>query len=43
MGCTVLEQGDLQLPNNAIPDRLYKQHGRWISETAKDGYMLSLS
>ena len=22
-----------------IPDRLFKQHGRWSSETAKDGYI----
>ena len=26
--------------NNGIPDRLFKQHGRWKSETAKDGYIL---
>ena len=25
--------------NNGIPDRLFKRHGRWLSETAKDGYV----
>ena len=27
--------------NNGIPDRLFKRHGRWLSETAKDGYVKS--
>ncbi|XP_060589976.1 uncharacterized protein LOC132745167 [Ruditapes philippinarum] len=27
--------------NNGIPDRLFKRHGRWHSETAKDGYVKS--
>lgn len=27
--------------NNGIPDRLFKRHGRWQSETAKDGYVKS--
>ena len=22
-----------------VPDRLFRQHGRWRSETAKDGYI----
>ena len=22
-----------------VPDRLFRQHGRWRSETAKDGYV----
>ena len=22
-----------------VPDRLFKRHGRWRSETAKDGYV----
>ena len=22
-----------------VPDRLFKRHGRWKSETAKDGYV----
>ena len=26
--------------NNGVPDRLFKRHGRWRSETAKDGYIL---
>ena len=25
--------------NRGIPDRLFKRHGRWRSETAKDGYI----
>ena len=25
--------------NNGVPDRLFKRHGRWQSETAKDGYV----
>ena len=25
--------------NAGIPDRLFKRHGRWRSETAKDGYV----
>ena len=25
--------------NNGISDRMFKRHGRWKSETAKDGYV----
>ena len=25
--------------NAGVPDRLFKRHGRWRSETAKDGYI----
>ena len=25
--------------NEGVPDRLLKRHGRWKSETAKDGYI----
>ena len=25
--------------NSGVPDRLFKRHGRWQSETAKDGYV----
>ena len=25
--------------NAGVPDRLLKRHGRWRSETAKDGYV----
>ena len=25
--------------NNGIPDRLFKRHGRWLSEKAKDGHV----
>jgi len=25
--------------NASVPDRLFKQHGRWHSEGAKDGYV----
>ena len=24
---------------SGVPDRLFKRHGRWRSETAKDGYV----
>ena len=25
--------------SHGIPDRLFKRHGRWLSESAKDGYV----
>ena len=25
--------------NTGAPDRLFKRHGRWASESAKDGYV----
>ena len=25
--------------NTGVPDRLFKRHGRWASESAKDGYV----
>ena len=25
--------------NQGVPDRMFKRHGRWRSETAKDGYV----
>jgi hypothetical protein len=25
--------------NNGIKDRMFKRHGRWTSESAKDGYV----
>ena len=25
--------------NAGIPDRFFKRHGRWLSESAKDGYV----
>ena len=25
--------------NSGVPDRLFKRHGRWASESAKDGYV----
>ena len=25
--------------NAGVPDRLFKRHGRWASESAKDGYL----
>ena len=25
--------------NSGVPDRLFKRHGRWRSENAKDGYI----
>lgn len=32
--------GASKAANNDIPDRLFKAHGRWSSEKAKDGYIL---
>ena len=26
-------------PYAGVPDRLFKRHGRWASESAKDGYV----
>ena len=35
-----LRAGDATTAANAeVPDRLFKRHGRWKSETAKDGYI----
>lgn len=35
-----LRSGDATLAaNSGISDRLFKRHGRWKSETAKDGYV----
>jgi len=31
--------GATQAANAGIPDRLFKRHGRWKSEDAKDGYI----
>ena len=31
--------GAIAVANNGIQDRLFKRHGRWRSETAKDGYV----
>ena len=28
--------------NNGVEDRLFKRHGRWKSESAKDGYVKDL-
>jgi hypothetical protein len=33
--------GATRAANVDIPDRLFKEHGRWRSERAKDGYMVS--
>ncbi len=31
--------GATEAANAGVPDRLFKRHGRWVSETAKDGYI----
>ena len=31
--------GATEAANAGVPDRLFKKHGRWRSETAKDGYV----
>lgn len=33
------EAGASAAANNGLPDRLFKRHGRWRSENAKDGYI----
>ena len=25
--------------NNGVQDRMFKRHGRWVSDSAKDGYI----
>ena len=31
--------GATKAANAGVPDRLFKRHGRWKSEAAKDGYI----
>ena len=31
--------GAMATANTGVKDRLFKRHGRWSSETAKDGYV----
>ena len=31
--------GAMAAANADVPDRLFKRHGRWKSENAKDGYV----
>ena len=31
--------GDTAAATAGIPDRLFKRHGRWSSDSAKDGYV----
>ena len=31
--------GAMAAANAEVPDRLFKRHGRWRSESAKDGYI----
>ena len=31
--------GSSAAANAGVPDRLFKRHGRWRSENAKDGYV----
>ena len=31
--------GAVAAPNGGVPDRLFKKHGRWKSDSAKDGYV----
>ena len=32
-------QNQFSETNAGVPDRLFKRHGRWVSESAKDGYV----
>ena len=34
-----MHSGVIAAANAGVPDRLLKRHGRWRSETAKDGYI----
>ena len=36
---TIRRGGATAAANAGIPDRLFKRHGRWASESAKDGYL----
>ena len=39
-GLHILRAGGATAAANAeVPDQLFKHHGRWRSETAKDGYV----
>lgn len=31
--------GATAVANSGVPDRLFKSHGRWKSDSAKDGYV----
>ena len=40
IGTRSLRSGGATAAANAgVPDRLFKRHGRWASESAKDGYV----
>ena len=39
IGTHSLRSGGPWLPQMLIPDRLFKRHDRWASESAKDGYV----
>ena len=40
IGTHSLRSGGATVAANAgVPDRLFKRHGRWASESAKDGYV----
>ena len=36
---SVRSGGATAAANAGVPDRLFKRHGRWASESAKDGYV----
>ena len=36
---SLLAGGATAAANAGVPDRLFKRHGRWRSESAKDGYV----
>ena len=35
----LFRSGATAAANAGVPDRLFKRHGRWASESAKDGYV----
>ena len=41
IGTHSLRSGGASAAANAgVPDRLFKRHGRWLSDSAKDGYVI---
>ena len=34
-----MSRGATAAANAKVPDRIFKRHGRWRSENAKDGYV----
>ena len=39
LSCTAYYGGASAAANAGVPDRMFKRHGRWRCENAKDGYV----